>query len=347
MSLLKFTPGSGSILPALGANRAELNDLFEDAVTNQLNDDNLLRALLPELPMVGNPYGIRLRVGRNASAGMKAEPSDGSFSQTESNFGSQDRLRAAVLAEIVQIGIQISDYMMASASGAGGLDVMVDEVEGATMDFRDLEEKQLFAINAPAANISSETEKNFVGLRHIIQNGTPTPTDTDTLYGIDRTASTILYSNPQYGAAPGTAEAISKDKLDKAIRDVFEDGARGSLFITKPEQLDNINDLFSAGQRFMNEVEIEAGFVVQSYRGIPIVVSVNCSDTNGATLVNDASGPGDVFLLDRRYVEKRVLKSPSLTPIAKDGPTEKMYLEAYENLVARKPNAHAAIYDLN
>jgi len=345
MSILRFTPSSGSILPALGANRAELNDLFEDAVTNQLNDDNLLRTLLPELPMVGNPYGIRLRTGRNATAAMKAEPADGSFSQTDANFGNQDRLRAAVLAEIVQIGIQISDYMMASASGAGGLDIMVEEIEGATMDFRDLEEKQLFAINS--GTIAGESAQNFTGLRHIIQDSTPTPTDTDTLYGLDRTASTVLFSNAQYGAVPGTPEAITRQKLDTAMRDVFTDGARGSLWITKPEQLDSINDLFSAGQRFMNEVEIEAGFVVQSYRGIPIVVSVNCSDTNGATLVNDAAGPGDVFLLDRRFIEKRVLKSPSLTAIAKDGPTEKMYLEAFENLVAKKPNAHAAIYDLN
>lgn len=347
MSILKYTPASGSSLPAVGPNRAELNDLFEQAVVNQLNDDNLLRALLPELPMVGNPHGVRFRVGRNATVGMVAEPSDGSFSQTDANFGLQDRVRGAVEAAILRIGIQVSDYMLSSAAGAGGIDVMLEEIAGATMDFRDLEEKQLFAIKAPSANISSESINNMVGLRHIIQSGTPTPTDTDSLYGLDRTVYTVLYGNAQYGSTPGTAEALTQAKLDKAIRDIFEDGGRGSLFVTKPEQHDKIHNLFSAGQRFMNEVEIEAGFVVQSYRGVPIVVSVNCSDTNGATLVNDTAGPGDIFLLDRRFIEKRALKSPSLTNISKDGPTEKSYIEAYQNLVCHKPNAMAAIYDLN
>lgn len=335
----------GGFVPSLGADRAELNDLFEEAVTNQLNDDNLLRSIFPELPMVGNPYGVRLRVGRNASRGMKSEPSDGSFAQTEANFGNQDRLRAAVLASIVQIGVQITDYMIASAAGEGGIDVVMEEIEDATMDFRDLEEQQLFAIQAPTGDISGESLQNMVGLRHIIQDASPTPTNTDTLYGIDRTANTILFSNAEYNA--GTPRAISKALLDRAIRRSFEDGGRASLFITKPQQLDNIHDLFSASQRFMNEVEVEAGFVVQTYRGVPIVMSVNCSDTNGSTLVNDAAGPGDVFCLDRRHIEKRVLKSPQLTPIAKDGPTAKWYIEAFEQLVARKPNAHAAIYDLS
>lgn len=337
----------GGFQPALGANRAELNDLFEDAVTNQLNDDNLLRSILPELPMVGNPYGVRFRTERNATRKMTSEPTDGSFSQTEANFGNQERLRGAVDAAIVQVGIQITDYMIASAAGEGGIDVVMEEIEDATMDFRDLEEQQLFAIDAPNANIAGESENNMVGLRHVIQDATPTPTDTDSLYGIDRSANTVLYSNPQYGATPGTPEALTKAKLDKAIRDAFEDGGRGSLFITKPEQMDNIHDLFSSQQRFMNEVEIEAGFVVQTYRGVPIIMSVNCSDTAGDDLENDSAGPGDIFLVDRRHLEKRVLKSPQLTSISKDGPTAKWYLEAYENLVARKPNAHAAIYDLS
>lgn len=347
MSLMKYTPASGSSDPALGPNRAELNDLFEQAVTNQLNDDNLLRTLLPELPMIGNPHGIRFRVGRNASVAMVAEPSDGSFANTEANFGLQDRVRGSVDAAILRIGVQISDYMLASSQGAGGIDVMLEEISNATMDWRDLEEKQLFAIKAPNANIAGESLNNMVGLRHIIQNGTPTPTDTDSLYGLDRTTYTVLFANAQYGATPGTAQALAQADLDQAIRDLFTDGARGNLFVTKPEQHDKIHALFSGAQRFMNEVEIEAGFVVQSYRGVPIVVSVNCSDTNGATLVNDASGPGDVYLLDRRFIEKRVLKAPSLTNISKDGPTEKMYIEAYENLVCHKPNALAAIYDLN
>jgi hypothetical protein len=341
MALLRQAGG----VPSLGADRAELNDLFEMAVTNQLNDDNLLRALLPELPMVGNPYGVRFRIGRNASVGMKSEPSDGSFAATEANFGNQDRLRAAVLASIVQVGIQVTDYMVQSAAGEGGIDVVMEEIQDATMDFRDLEERQLFAIQAPNANIAGESLLNMVGLRHIIQDASPTPTDTDSLYGLLRTTYTVLFSNVQGNA--GTPQAVTKAMLDKSIRDVFEDGGRGSLFVTKPEQLDSINDLFSSQQRFMNEVEIEAGFVVQTYRGIPIIVSINCSDTNAATLVNDSAGPGDIFLLDRRFIEKRVLKSPQMTQIAKDGPTGKWYIEAYEQLVARKPNSHAAIYDLN
>lgn len=336
-------------LPALGAGRAELNDLFDLAVWNQLNDDNVFRNLFDRESMEGNPTGVRFRTSRNPTRAMVAEPTTAA-ALTDADFGNQGRLRAAEYAGIVRIGVAVSDYMIASAMGQGGIDVLTEELGDAVMDFRDLEEIQLFAIRAPGASIAGEDPNNLVGLRHVIQDATPTPTETDTLYGIDRTAGAdegTLFSNPQYGAAPGTPENVDQAKLDKGLRDVRDDGARTNLIITGNVQRDNINNIFATRQRFNDSVNTATGFVATSYRGIPIVDSVHCPRTAGDTLVGTAAGNKgqDVYGLDMRFWKMKVLKEAQMTPIAKDGPTNKHYMEEYLQLICRKPNANFGIYD--
>lgn len=342
MAILQYGPNPS--LPSLDPKRAELNDLFDAAVVNQLNDDNLLRQLFRRVPQVGNPYGFRVRTGRNPTAGTRLEPT-AADPFVNADFGTQARLRVAEEAAIFHVGIAVTDYMLESSAGDGGIDVLLDEIAEAVMDFRDLEERNYFAIRS--GTIAGEVASSMVGLRHVIQDATPVPTDTDTLYGTDRVANPILFSNAIYGATPGTPEAISQLKLDTGLRRGWEDGGRVNVLITKREQHDKINNLFSSQQRFMNETEIDGGFVLSTYRGIPIIMSVNASDTNGSTLVNDPVGPGDVFGLDMRHWELRVLKEARMEELARTGPHVRRFLQAFQQLICKKPNANFAIYDLN
>lgn len=338
-----FTPGTP--LVSLDAKRAELNDLFDMVVTNQLNDDNLLRSLFRRLPQMGNPYGFRVRVGRNATAGMRAEPTT-SAALVDADYGQQSRLRVAEEAAVLYIGMAVTDYMLASSAGDGGIDVMLEEMSDAVADFKELEEEQFFAVRAASGSISGESVNSMVGIPHVLQETDPTPTETDTLYGTSRTANTILYGQASYGSPAGTQRALTQALIDTELRNTHEAGGRVNVFVTKRAQHDTWNNLFSTNQRFMNETEIDAGFVLSTYRGIPIITSVNCCTRDGATLVNDANGSGDIFGLDMRHWEMRVLKEAQVTPISKDGPTSKRYIEAYQQLICKKPNSSFAIYDL-
>jgi len=344
MSIQQYGPVPS--LPSLDAKRAELNDLFDAVVINQLNDDNLLRNLFRRVPQVGNPYGFRIRTGRNATAGTRLEPTT-SAPLVDADYGVQGRERVAEEAAILYIGWAVTDYMLASSAGDGGLDIMLEDMADNTLDFKELEEENFFAVRAPSGSIAGESATSMVGIPHVLQEGDPTPTETDTLYGKDRTVLTVLYGNANYGSPAGTGRNLLQSFLDTELKNTHEDGGRVNVFITKRMQHDNWNNLFQLNQRFMNETQINAGFVLTTYRGIPILTSVNCCTRDGATLVNDANGSGDIFGLDMRYWEIRVLKEAQMTAIAKDGPTSKRYIEAYQQLICRKPNSSFAIYDLN
>lgn len=347
MGLLNY--GTLPNLPVVGAARAELNDLFDLAVANQLNDDNLLRNLFRREEMRGNPTGIRFRTARNATVAMGTEPTV-TTALADAAFGNQGRLRGAEYAAVLSMGIAISDYMIASTAGEGGIDVVMEEIMEGVMDFRNEEERQLFAIRS--GSITGESAANLVGLRHIIQDATPTPTDTDTLYGLLRTTNAefgTLFSNAIYGATPGTVENLTQAKIDRGFRLVTDDGGRVSVLITGTAQHDNFSNLFASRQNFNDKVEVPGGFIVSTYRGVPIITSVHVPRTQGDTLIgNDASGNAgqDVFGLDLRWTRLRVLKEASMQPMAKDGPTNKMYMDQYFQLVCRKPNANFACYDL-
>ncbi len=340
MSTLQYGPSPN--LPVLGAARAELNDLFDAAVTNQLNDDNLLRTLFRRMPQTGNPYGFRVRTARNPTALTQTEPTD-SDALPDSRFGNQTRLRVAEEAAILFVGVSITDYMLRSSSGAGGIDVMLEEISDATMDFRELEEENFFAIRS--GTIAGESATSMVGIPHVLQDATPTPTDTDTLYGVDRVANPILFATASYNG--GTPRPITQLLIDTNARQTRDLGGKLNLYLTNEETHDNVNNIFQGQQRFMNEVNVPGGFVLTTYRGIPIATSVNCSSRDGATLVNTPGGPGDWFGMDLRWWEMRVLKEAQLTDIAKDGPTAKRYIEAFQQLICKRPNSSYAIYDLS
>jgi len=334
-----------SNMPATGEGRGELNDLFDLAVYNQLENENNFRNLFDREAQVGNPAGVRFRIGRNTSLDMQDEPSTAD-ALADGDFSNQDRLRAAEYAGIIRVGVAVSDYMLASAAGEGGIDVLMEELSDAVMDFRRFEEIKLFGIRS--GSISGESAKNLVGLRHVIQDSTPTPTDTDTLYTIDRGTYPSLNGNAFYAGTPGTPRNISQKLLDQGIQAVRDDGGMVNLFITGNNQRDNVNNLFATRQRFNDSVNISTGFVASSYRGIPILDSVHVPRTAGDTLVGTASGNKgqDFFGLDMRFWKMKVLKEAQMTPIAKDGPTNKHYMEEYLQLICRKPNANFAAYDL-
>jgi len=116
------------------------------------------------------------------------------------------------------------------------LDCEAEEIESGLQSVRDQEEEALIVGDA-AAN-----PKQFSGLRKIIQAG-------------------------QIVEAGTNGGQLSLKMLDEAIDKVI--GSPNMLLMTKAMHR-KLNSLLQAQQRFMDTVEVQGGFRLQAYQGIPI-----------------------------------------------------------------------------
>lgn len=151
------------------------------------------------------------------------------------------------------------------AVGKTLLDIEAEEIESALQVIRDTEENAL--INGDSA----VNPKQFDGLRKLTPAG-------------------------QVLVAGANGAPLTLDLLDSAI-----DLNRGnpSMLIMSKKANRKLNALLQAQQRFVDTVEVNGGFRVQVYNGIPIFRSIFVSDTQTQGTSNAAS---DIFVLDTSAV---------------------------------------------
>jgi hypothetical protein len=151
------------------------------------------------------------------------------------------------------------------AVGKTLLDIEAEEIESALQVIRDTEENAL--INGD----STVNPKQFDGLRKLTPAG-------------------------QVLVAGANGAPLTLDLLDSAI-----DLNRGnpSMLIMSKKANRKLNALLQAQQRFVDTMEVNGGFRVQVYNGIPIFRSIFVSDTQTQGTSNVAS---DIFVLDTSAV---------------------------------------------
>jgi len=128
------------------------------------------------------------------------------------------------------------------------------------------------------------------------------------IYSIDRSAN--AWSNAEVNCAADTQAAnkrvLSLDHLDTIFQQVWERGGNPKVILTGYDTLMRLQQLLQAQQRFMEEKRvtptyngvkgvpgIEAGFIVATYNGVPIIPSKD---------VVDADGLSRMYLLDTDYM---------------------------------------------
>ena len=111
----------------------------------------------------------------------------------------------------------------------------------------------------------------------------------------------------------GTSRALTTDLLDQAIRQVRVNGGDPDVIVMGYDQLDRLNSILQARQRFLETGEFvvkvgddstlpgsHGGFQLATYKSIPIFVDPDCprSVSSTGTLLGS-----NVYVLDTRYLE--------------------------------------------
>ena len=132
------------------------------------------------------------------------------------------------------------------------------------------------------------------------------------IYSIDRDANT--WSNAEVSIATDaglTERTLSLDHLDEIFQKIWVRGGNPKVILTGYDTLMRIQQLLQAQQRFMEEKRvtptfngvkgvpgIEAGFIVATYNGVPIIPSKDVA----------ADGISRMYFLDTDYIHFSVAK---------------------------------------
>ncbi len=127
------------------------------------------------------------------------------------------------------------------------------------------------------------------------------------IYSIDRSANSWSNAEVNCGAdrAAGSRRTFSLDHLDTIFQQIWERGGNPKCILTGYDTLMRLQQLLQAQQRFMEEKRvtptyngvkgvpgIEAGFIVATYNGVPIIPSKDV----------EKDGLSRIYLLDTDYM---------------------------------------------
>jgi len=294
---------------------AEINKKVDKIIADTINRGVDLRPLVARKPLDQYAYiwNLRINLGSTSKAAFYSEGAAGT------PYPSQKvQLYASVKA--LRSDYEVSGLMMASSISY--YDALEDEAKAALDELKLAEEKAMICGNDTNAY---GLANSYLGLLQLMRwhstNGGDTEStaanqmqDTTTVYGITRSASTS-YLDVSYviaGTAGSATGSLSLEHLDRAITLSNKHGGKGKekIFFCSEERVDEINQLLQPQQRFAGTLNLEGGFTITTYKGVPIVGS-RFMDKNGATNTSswDSSTDADnsMYLLVLDYLEFRVL----------------------------------------
>lgn len=220
---------------------------------------------------------------------------------------------------------EVSNLMLASS--ASYYEALGDEAACALDELKLAEEKAMICgADTGAYGITSAYNGLLQLMRWHSSNGGDTEgtaankmADTGAMFGNTRADSAlgkVFDVSYVLAGTVGTSTGVLELKhLDKAITLSDKHGAKGKnrIFLCSEERLNEVNQLLQPQQRFVNgagQLALEGGFVVSTYRNIPLIGS-RYMDKNGATNTTswDSSTDADnsMYLLVLDEIEVRVV----------------------------------------
>ena len=165
--------------------------------------------------------------------------------------------------------------------------------------------------NALAIEIEAQSRALAMGLSTALVTSTGA---SDEIEGIIHQIDTDAAMNSGGGVVTKTGEALSLAMIDEAI-----DVARGDvdMVVTSRAVRRKINSLLQAQQQFVDRVEVQAGFRVLAYDGLPIVTDLNW-ETNT-----------DILFVRRADAKLLVHKDWAYEELAKVKDTVDFYIKGY------------------
>jgi len=282
-----------------------------DAVVAHLIDyQNPFRQNLPRRPGSGAAYLSNTRTAGNTPAQFVAD-TDTLMEDT----GTYGRIpwtyktiatRGKITRKAQKIGMSL-------------LDIMAEELEGKSEDFRNYEEWAIIYGN-------SSTATQFDGLDKIFVVTTP---------GAQCVAMTTTSGG----------QALSLTKLDQAIDKC---ALPPNMLVMSRRTRRQLRTLLQASQRFVNTVEVVGGFKVLSYDDIPVFVSTQILDTYTFNGTADSASTGgtctNLYALNTADCFMSVLTDVTVEPLAKDS-SQYQQFDIYEDvaLVMKNIKKHVCL----
>jgi hypothetical protein len=141
-------------------------------------------------------------------------------------------------------------------------------------------------VDTPAGNNFESLDRITTGNNTMsVSNGHYGAGDED-IYSINRDENTWAFAEDNSSSTHGTNRALSLDQLDTLFQNIWERGGNPKVILTGYDTLMRLQQLLQSQQRFMEEKRvtptyngvkgvpgIEAGFIVATYNGVPIIPS--------------------------------------------------------------------------
>lgn len=300
--------------------RAELQDIYDAAIFDTVNNTPTLFRLFKQVQNKGDYASWTSRTGRNSSAGSNSELGDVTSGQsTDVKFTTAIKINTAFP--------EVTDFMVAShqTAGIGPEDIYTYEVQKATEDllgrpYTDASTKM--GINAQCFyDGTGNGSKDIIGLKAVVDDSSSTISSVTSLYGKTRASYSALYS----AAVNTTTEPISIGRMRSNLATLQSAGADMSkmVIVTTHALKNRILDLHQSGQRYTTEAKFGFGVLsLPTFDDIPIYADKDCES-------------GKVYFLDMSTWEMRVLKNFYYEDMSKTAMSRKGKIAFYGELVCK------------
>lgn len=266
---------------ATGTNsRAELNDIYGPSVLETLNLKAELYNKVAKVDSPSDRIGYRVRTAAN--------PTATSYEELDVLVtGNATRQRHYVAKKLLTVGVEVSNFAIESAKGAGGIgDLWAEEMRVAAEDFAVELDTQM------CSNANPNSSNDMTGLQYLVES-TGTYGDVS-----NRAAAGYEWSLANTNA---TAEDLSITRMRTMIRTNVVDGADKAnlVFWTHPTQVDKFKDLIQDMQRTV-PTSTRVGYEGEpSLDGIPIMDDIRITES-------------EMYCLDMSKMKIHMLKPPSI-----------------------------------
>lgn len=328
-SALNAGSNTGGVDPGYGA--VEIEAQINKNIVDASPKFSEVRAIIPREDIGGQATFIwNVRTTDNTSSAWGYSVSEGGSNTNTPAQGAKVQLTA--IAKTLRTDWEVENYFKAASSSF--YNAVADEVNNALAKHIDVEERQILSGDDAGAYGDAS---GFLGVKQIV-NSFVTIGDTDTVFGVTR-ASGKTYMDAQ--VVDGAAASLSLAMLDSADTKLRKVQGTPGYFLVSYERADEINQLLQAQQRFVGTLNLEGGFTVATYRGIPIIKS-RYADKNGALDTDTV-----MYLIGaNNLVMKTLAETQNVMADLGRLDAEGGYIKTYEVLVCKDLTKNVIIDDI-
>lgn len=296
--------------------RAELQDIYDSAITETLNDTTTFYRVVNKVPNKGDYASWTVRSARNSSAGSNSELGD-----VTSGYSTRKKLTQALTVQTAFV--EVSDFEVAAQASAGvsPVDIYTLEVRDATNDLLSTAttgvNAQMFLAGTGNGGL------DLTGVKAWVDDSSGTISGVTTLGGLARASNSFLNAT----VANTTTEPISISRMRSTIASLQDAGAHMDrmLIVTTAALRGRILDLMQSGQRFTTEAKFGFGVMtLPVFDDLPVYSDKDCES-------------GKVYFLDMSVLEMRLLKDFHYEDMAKTAMSRKGKIAMYGELICKAP----------